>query len=80
MLLGLTSFLIIRMWFGKAVEDFNNAVEQQGDKAPQLIAEVSNGFISEFICYFPASIFSQSFISGMGRIRIPRDPARLCPG
>lgn len=36
------------MWFGKAVEDFNNAVEIQGDKAPQLIAEISNGFISTF--------------------------------
>jgi len=40
-MIGLTSFLIIRMWFGKAVEDFNNAVELQGDKAPQLIAEIS---------------------------------------
>jgi hypothetical protein len=39
------------MWFGKAVEDFNNAVELQGDRAPQLIAEISNGFISTFLAH-----------------------------
>jgi len=43
---GLTSFLIIRMWFGKAVEDFNNAIVKGGTNAPQLIAQISNGFTS----------------------------------
>jgi hypothetical protein len=46
--LGLTSFLVIRMWFGKAVEDFNKAILQGGNNAPQLIAEISNGFTSMF--------------------------------
>jgi len=50
-MIGLISFLIIRMWFGKAVEDFNNAVELQGDRAPQLIAEISNGFIMVWVGY-----------------------------
>ena len=48
--LGLTSFLVIRMWFGKAVEDFNRAIEQGGNNAPQLIAQLSNGFTSAFSC------------------------------
>jgi hypothetical protein len=45
-LLGLTSFLIIRMWFGKSVQDFNNAVQLQTTSAPSLISELSNGFTS----------------------------------
>jgi hypothetical protein len=36
------------MWFGKAVEDFNKAILQGGNNAPQLIAEISNGFTSMF--------------------------------
>ena len=45
---GITSFLVIRMWFGKAVEDFNGDVSRAGSGAPQLMAATSNGFISEF--------------------------------
>jgi hypothetical protein len=48
--LGLTSFLVIRMWFGKAVEDFNTAIVEAGSNAPQLIAQLSNGFTSTFFC------------------------------
>lgn len=40
---GLTSFLILRMWFGKAVEDFNTSVATQG---PQFVAQTSNAFTS----------------------------------
>ena len=46
-LLGITSFLVLRMWFGKAVEDFNRDISEEGSSAPQLIASTSNGFISE---------------------------------
>ena len=46
-MIGLTSFLVLRMWFGKAVDDFNAAIVQEGKNAPQLIASVSNGFVSE---------------------------------
>jgi len=48
---GLTSFLIIRMWFGKAVEDFNNAIVKGGTDAPQLIAQISNGFTMVWVGY-----------------------------
>ena len=48
--LGLTSFLVIRMWFGKAVEDFNQAIIRGGNNAPQLIAQLSNGFTSTLSC------------------------------
>jgi len=56
---GLTSFLVIRMWFGKAVEDFNNAIAKGGTNAPQLIAQLSNGFTSAF--FFPPGSILPSF-------------------
>jgi hypothetical protein len=45
--LGLTAFLITRMWFGKAVDDFNDSIISQGQQGPQLIAAIGNGFTSE---------------------------------
>jgi hypothetical protein len=45
--IGLTSFLIIRMWFGKAVDDFNTSIASQGQQGPHLIAATGNAFTSE---------------------------------
>ncbi len=36
------------MWFGKAVEDFNGAILKGGSSSPQLVANTSNGFVSEY--------------------------------
>jgi hypothetical protein len=46
--IGITSFLIIRMWFGKAVQDFNASIAAQGKNGPQLFADLGNAFTSEF--------------------------------
>ena len=46
-ILGLTVFLIVRMWFGKAVDDFNSSITSQGQQGPKLIASTGNGFTSE---------------------------------
>jgi hypothetical protein len=56
--LGLTSFLVIRMWFGKAVEDFNQAIVDGGNNAPQLIAQLSNGFTSTCSCSVSSTLES----------------------
>ncbi|KII94332.1 hypothetical protein PLICRDRAFT_78471, partial [Plicaturopsis crispa FD-325 SS-3] len=50
-LIGLTSFLIVRMWFGKAVDDFNSSIQSQGNGAPELIASTSNGFTMVWVAY-----------------------------
>ena len=42
------------MWFGKAVEDFNRDISEEGSNAPQLIAATSNGFISQYLTGFSA--------------------------
>jgi hypothetical protein len=43
--LGLTAFLIIRMWFDKAVDDFNNSIEAA--HGPDLKASIGNAFTSK---------------------------------
>lgn len=45
---GMTSFLIIRMWFGKAVQDFNTSIISQGSQGPKLLANTGNAFTSTF--------------------------------
>jgi hypothetical protein len=45
---GMTSYLVLRLWFGKMAVDFNQAIAREGSKAPQLIATVGNAFTSEF--------------------------------
>jgi len=34
------------MWFGKAVDDFNQSIQGQGTNGPQLIAATANAFTS----------------------------------
>lgn len=46
---GLASFLILRMYFGKAADDFNLSISGQGTHGPQLIANTSNAFTSELL-------------------------------
>ena len=79
---GITSFLVIRMWFGKAVEDFDRDITKEGSGAPQLIASTSNGFVSE---YSPAeqSICTQNTdfgSSGLGWLCLLRRSRRLLSG
>lgn len=50
-MIGLTSFLVIRMWFGKAVEDFNTSIIEGGSSSPALVAAVSNGFIMVYVAF-----------------------------
>jgi len=50
-LVGLTAFLITRMWFGKAVDDFNDSIISQGQQGPQLIAAIGNGFTMVWVAY-----------------------------
>ncbi|KAJ7361714.1 hypothetical protein DFH08DRAFT_685331 [Mycena albidolilacea] len=50
-MIGITSFLILRMWFGKASDDFNDSIAVQGSGAPQLIANVGNAFTMVWVAY-----------------------------
>ncbi|KAF9218930.1 hypothetical protein BS17DRAFT_790374 [Gyrodon lividus] len=50
-LVGLASFLIIRMYFGKAADDFNQSIRGQGTNGPQLIANTSNAFTMIWVGY-----------------------------
>ncbi|KAJ7038161.1 hypothetical protein C8F04DRAFT_1256187 [Mycena alexandri] len=50
-MIGITSFLILRMWFGKAVDDFNDSIALQGADGPQIIANVGNAFTMVWVAY-----------------------------
>ncbi|KAI0029628.1 hypothetical protein K488DRAFT_80076 [Vararia minispora EC-137] len=50
-MIGLTAFLVIRMWFGKAVEDFNRSISELGGNGPKIAASTSNGFIMIWVAY-----------------------------
>lgn len=43
---GITTFLIVRMWFGKGVEDFNKSIKMMTDQ-PKVKADNGNGFTSK---------------------------------
>ena len=72
---GITSFLIVRMWFGKAVNDFNAGIQSQGSQAPQLVADTGNAFTSVYIHdgYMQMNILT-GLRSGLGCIRLLRRP------
>ncbi|KIY52769.1 hypothetical protein FISHEDRAFT_69581 [Fistulina hepatica ATCC 64428] len=56
---GLTCVLILRMWFGKAVDDFNNTITYMGDDAPAVSASVGNAFVKTVpITYRSSSVQS----------------------
>ncbi|TFK41124.1 hypothetical protein BDQ12DRAFT_710948 [Crucibulum laeve] len=50
-MIGLTSFLVVRMWFGKAIQDFNASIQSQGEKGPKLIASSGNAFTMIWVAY-----------------------------
>ncbi|KAK1227672.1 hypothetical protein PQX77_009297 [Marasmius sp. AFHP31] len=65
--IGITSFLIMRMWFGKAVEDFNKSIQRMGDKGPQLIASDSNAFTMVWVAY---SFYAVPVICSLAKINV----------
>ncbi|KAF7784805.1 hypothetical protein Agabi119p4_970 [Agaricus bisporus var. burnettii] len=48
---GLTAFMVLRMWFGKTVQDFNTSIQNQGSQGPKLIAETSNAFTMVWVAH-----------------------------
>ncbi|KAI0043193.1 hypothetical protein FA95DRAFT_430146 [Auriscalpium vulgare] len=66
-MIGLTAFLVIRMWFGKAVEDFNLAITKGGASAPQLIASTSNGFTMVWVAY---AFYAVPLICALARLHV----------
>jgi len=50
-MIGLTAFAIMRMWFGKAVQDFNDFIVSEGHNGPNLIANLGSGFTMVWVAY-----------------------------
>ncbi|KAK7064201.1 hypothetical protein R3P38DRAFT_3165216 [Favolaschia claudopus] len=66
-MIGITSFLILRMWFGKAADDFNASITMQGRDGPQLIAGVSNAFTMVWVAY---SFYAVPLIISLSKLHV----------
>jgi hypothetical protein len=66
-LIGITSFLIIRMWFGKAVQDFNASIAAQGKNGPQLIADLGNAFTMAWVAY---AFYAVPVIASLAKLNV----------
>jgi len=70
-MIGISSFLIIRLWFGKAVDDFNQSIQLEGDNGAHLIAGLSNGFTMVWVGYVFHSI---PLVCALAKIHITAAP------
>ncbi|KZT02751.1 uncharacterized protein LAESUDRAFT_685041 [Laetiporus sulphureus 93-53] len=66
-IIGITSFLIIFMWFTKSVDDFNEDIKKLGSDAPNLIATTSNGFVMAWIGY---AFYAVPLASSLAKLQV----------
>jgi len=66
-MIGLASFLIVRMWFEKAIDDFNKNIVSQGKGAPELVAAAGNGFTMVWIAY---AFYAIPLIASLAKINV----------
>ncbi|KAJ6575153.1 hypothetical protein B0H19DRAFT_1022011 [Mycena capillaripes] len=66
-MIGITSFLILRMWFGKAADDFNDSIALQGPNGPQIIANVGNAFTMVWVAY---AFYSVPLIISLSKLNV----------
>lgn len=66
-MIGVTTFLIIRMWFGKAVQDFNASIVAQGQQGPKLIASIGNAFTMVWVGY---AFFAVPVITSLAKLNV----------
>lgn len=55
-LIGMTAYLVLRLWFDKMAVDFNQAIAKQGSDGPQLIATVGNAFTMVWVAHAFAAV------------------------
>jgi len=66
-MIGITSFLVLFMWFWKAVDDFNNDISKLGSDGPQLIAATSNGFVMVWVGY---AFYAVPLVSSLAKLHV----------
>lgn len=66
-LIGITSFLIIRMWFGEAVQDFNSSIEAQAAEGAALVAATGNAFTMAWVAY---AFYSVPVIISLAKLNV----------
>jgi len=64
-LIGITSFLIARIWFEKAAQDFNNIVSTEGQT--KFVASMGNAFTMAWVAY---AFFAVPVIISLAKINV----------
>ncbi|KAF8706916.1 hypothetical protein RHS03_04588, partial [Rhizoctonia solani] len=71
--MGLCTVIALRIWMGKAVEDFNQDIIDMGKGAPKLVANIENGFTMMWIAFSFAApsiicaLFQVQFAAAAGK-------------
>ncbi|EUC62504.1 transmembrane protein, putative [Rhizoctonia solani AG-3 Rhs1AP] len=71
--MGLCTVIVLRIWIGKAVDDFNQDIIDMGKGAPQLVANIGNGFTMMWISFSFAApsiicaLFQVQFAAAAGK-------------
>jgi len=73
-MIGLASFLITRMWFEKAIDDFNKGIIAQGKGAPELIAAAGNGFTMIWVAY---SFYAIPLVASLAKINVHASEGKM---
>jgi len=69
---GLTAFVILRMLFGKTVDDFNNTIVSLGAEGPQLVATNGNGFTMVWVAY---AFYAVPVITSLAKLNVSQTKA-----
>ncbi|KAJ7597073.1 hypothetical protein C8J56DRAFT_306900 [Mycena floridula] len=68
--IGITAFLVVRMWFGKSVTDFNSTVQFMGN-GPELVANLGNAFTMVWVAY---AFYAMPLIVSMSKMNLSTKP------
>jgi len=72
-MIGLMAFLVLRMWFGKAVKDFNRAIQALGSQGPPLVANIGNAFTMVWVAY---AFYAVPVIISLAKLNVLATPAK----
>jgi len=66
-MIGITAVLIVRIWFEKAIDDFNQSIIAQGKNGPELLAATGNGFTMIWIAY---AFYAAPLVASLAKINV----------
>ncbi|KAL1737162.1 hypothetical protein EV714DRAFT_265974 [Schizophyllum commune] len=70
-MMGITAFVVVRMWFGKTISDFNTIIRNMdGNDAPELKAVEGNGFTMVWVAY---AFYAVPLILSLSKLNVAKE-------